>query len=65
MALYPDQRGCGSSRPHASDPAVDLAANTTHHLLADIERYVSTSESKDGRVSEILVAATDRFRRTP
>jgi proline iminopeptidase len=33
-----DQRGCGRSTPHASDPAVDLATNTTHHLIADIER---------------------------
>lgn len=33
-----DQRGCGRSTPHASDPAVDLAANTTQHLIADIER---------------------------
>lgn len=33
-----DQRGCGRSRPHASDPATSLAANTTHHLLADIEQ---------------------------
>ncbi|HEY1456449.1 MAG TPA: prolyl aminopeptidase [Candidatus Dormibacteraeota bacterium] len=33
-----DQRGCGRSTPHASDPAVDLNANTTHHLIADIER---------------------------
>jgi proline iminopeptidase len=32
-----DQRGCGRSRPHASDPATDLSVNTTHHLLADIE----------------------------
>lgn len=32
-----DQRGCGRSTPHASDPTVDLSANTTHHLLADIE----------------------------
>ena len=32
-----DQRGCGRSRPHASDPAVDLSINTTHHLLADVE----------------------------
>jgi proline iminopeptidase len=32
-----DQRGCGRSRPHASDPAVSLAANTTGHLIADIE----------------------------
>jgi proline iminopeptidase len=33
-----DQRGCGRSTPHASDPATDLAPNTTRHLLADIER---------------------------
>lgn len=32
-----DQRGCGRSTPHASDPATDLSTNTTHHLLADIE----------------------------
>ncbi|MET9086744.1 prolyl aminopeptidase [Streptomyces sp. NPDC004237] len=33
-----DQRGCGESRPHASDPAVSLAHNTTDHLIADMER---------------------------
>ena len=32
-----DQRNCGRSRPHASDPAVSLTANTTQHLVADIE----------------------------
>jgi proline iminopeptidase len=32
-----DQRNCGRSLPHASDPAVDLAANTTDHLIADME----------------------------
>ena len=32
-----DQRNCGRSRPRASDPAVSLAANTTQHLVADIE----------------------------
>ena len=32
-----DQRNCGQSRPHASDPATDLTANTTQHLVADIE----------------------------
>lgn len=32
-----DQRNCGRSTPHASDPAVDLATNTTPHLLRDIE----------------------------
>lgn len=33
-----DQRGCGLSTPHAADPAVDMAANTTGHLIADMER---------------------------
>ncbi|MEU8825743.1 prolyl aminopeptidase [Streptomyces sp. NPDC048636] len=33
-----DQRGCGDSRPHASDPAVSLDHNTTGHLIADMER---------------------------
>ena len=33
-----DQRGCGRSTPHAGDPATDLSANTTHHLIADMER---------------------------
>jgi proline iminopeptidase len=33
-----DQRGCGESLPHASDPAVSLAQNTTEHLIADMER---------------------------
>lgn len=32
-----DQRGCGRSTPHASDPAADLRFNTTWHLVADIE----------------------------
>jgi proline iminopeptidase len=33
-----DQRGCGRSRPHASESGADLSANTTWHLVADIER---------------------------
>src|SRR6266540_2996414 len=33
-----DQRGCGRSTPHASDPATDMNRNTTGHLLADMER---------------------------
>jgi proline iminopeptidase len=33
-----DQRGCGQSTPHASDPATDMSVNTTEHLLADMER---------------------------
>ncbi|AMM21501.1 proline iminopeptidase [Frondihabitans sp. PAMC 28766] len=33
-----DQRGCGRSLPHAGDHATDLTANTTWHLVADMER---------------------------
>jgi proline iminopeptidase len=33
-----DQRGCGHSTPHAGDWSTDLAPNTTHHLIADIEQ---------------------------
>jgi proline iminopeptidase len=33
-----DQRNCGRSRPHASDPSVALDRNTTAELLGDIER---------------------------
>jgi proline iminopeptidase len=32
-----DQRNCGRSTPHASDPATDLSTNTTGHLIADLE----------------------------
>jgi proline iminopeptidase len=32
-----DQRNCGRSLPHASDPATDLSANTTQNLVADME----------------------------
>lgn len=32
-----DQRGCGRSVPHASDPATNMALNTTEHLIADME----------------------------
>ncbi|MDZ7729536.1 MAG: alpha/beta fold hydrolase [Dehalococcoidia bacterium] len=32
-----DQRQCGRSAPHASDPATDLSTNTTWHLVADME----------------------------
>jgi proline iminopeptidase len=37
-AVLFDQRGCGRSTPHASDPATDMSVNTTHHLVADMER---------------------------
>ncbi|MEV0969206.1 prolyl aminopeptidase [Microtetraspora glauca] len=33
-----DQRGCGRSTPRADAPDTDLSANTTAHLLADVER---------------------------
>jgi proline iminopeptidase len=33
-----DQRGCGRSTPHASDPATDMTVNTTHALIADMEQ---------------------------
>jgi proline iminopeptidase len=33
-----DQRGCGQSTPHAGDLTTDLATNTTHNLIADIEQ---------------------------
>ncbi|WP_020673308.1 prolyl aminopeptidase [Amycolatopsis nigrescens] len=33
-----DQRGCGRSTPHASDPTTDMKHNTTEHLLSDLER---------------------------
>ncbi|THG29039.1 prolyl aminopeptidase [Glaciibacter flavus] len=33
-----DQRGCGRSTPHVSEPDADLSVNTTWHLVADIER---------------------------
>lgn len=32
-----DQRGCGRSTPHASDPLTDLSRNTTERLLGDME----------------------------
>jgi proline iminopeptidase len=37
-AVLFDQRGCGRSTPHASDPATSLAPITTRHMVADIER---------------------------
>lgn len=33
-----DQRGCGRSVPHASEPKAELSVNTTRHLVADLER---------------------------
>jgi proline iminopeptidase len=36
-----DQRNCGRSVPHASDPDTSLRANTTPHLIDDIEQLRS------------------------
>jgi proline iminopeptidase len=33
-----DQRNCGRSLPHASDPSADMALNTTGRLLTDMEQ---------------------------
>ena len=33
-----DQRNCGRSSPHASDPAADMSLNTTQHLIDDMEQ---------------------------
>jgi proline iminopeptidase len=33
-----DQRNCGRSKPHASDPAADMSRNTTEHLIRDMEQ---------------------------
>jgi proline iminopeptidase len=33
-----DQRGAGRSTPHAGDSSTDLSANTTVHLIDDLER---------------------------
>ena len=33
-----DQRNCGRSTPHASDPSADMRLNTTQHLIDDMER---------------------------
>ena len=36
-----DQRNCGRSQPHASEPALDLRFNTTERLLRDVENLRS------------------------
>ena len=33
-----EQRGCGRSTPHVSDPSVALTKQTTAHLIRDVER---------------------------
>ncbi|MET7281857.1 prolyl aminopeptidase [Kribbella sp. NPDC005582] len=37
-AVIFDQRGCGRSRPLASDHHADLSTNTTDHLIRDLEQ---------------------------
>jgi proline iminopeptidase len=37
-AVLFDQRGCGRSTPHASDPATDMGHNTTDHLVGDMDQ---------------------------
>src|SRR5690242_8346166 len=36
------QRGCGRSTPLASEPDADLRANTTQHLIEDMEQLRQT-----------------------
>ena len=58
-----DQRGCGRSTPHASEPAIDLATNTTQHLIADMELLREpTSTSIGGWCSAVRGAARCRWR---
>lgn len=40
-AVLMDQRGCGRSQPHAGETVEALRANTTGHLISDIERLRS------------------------
>lgn len=37
MVVQFDQRNCGQSTPHASEPTIDLSTNTTAHLIGDCE----------------------------
>lgn len=37
LAVLFDQRNCGRSTPHASNPSTNLKANTTENLIADAE----------------------------
>jgi proline iminopeptidase len=38
FVVFFDQRGCGRSRPLASEADADLSVNTTRHLIADMEQ---------------------------
>jgi proline iminopeptidase len=62
-----DQRNCGRSSPHAADPATDLSANTTQHLLADLELLRTTLDIERWLVfggswgSVLALAYAERF----
>jgi proline iminopeptidase len=49
--VFFDQHGCGRSRPLASKADADLSANTTAHLIADIE---ALRQLHGGRTRTIL-----------
>jgi proline iminopeptidase len=51
-----DQRNCGRSLPHASDPDVDLVTNDTVHLLGDMEALVTLHPLPRGFVHSLLRA---------
>ena len=60
-----DQRGAGRSRPHAGDPATSMEANTTPHLVADMERLRCAWESSAGSCWAAHGAARWRWRSPP
>ncbi|MGR7000003.1 alpha/beta fold hydrolase [Yinghuangia aomiensis] len=53
-----DQRGCGRSTPHVSGQDVDLAANTTWHLVADLERLRELRRLRAVRSSSAALGST-------
>ena len=70
-----DQRGCGNSRPHASQADADFATNTTEHLLGDIECWLvyggswgatlalAYAESQPERVDALVLSGITMTRR--
>jgi proline iminopeptidase len=58
-----DQRNCGRSAPHASEPDIDLSGNTTQNLVEDIERLrEDTYGSSAGSCGAGRGAARSRWR---
>ena len=53
-----EQRGCGRSRPRASEAGYDLSHNTTQHLIADIETLRAHLEIEDWLVCGISWGTT-------